>query len=459
MIRMIREVGSLLLLIAFCFGSCPVYADQARLLIIGIDAIPYEVARKLTDPSLGEEAILGRLKGPAAVVSSFPSTSHLAWTGLLHPFDVPKAEGYEARYFDSNTRKAKGGLGLGSLSTPWKEFFDWRIQGLPQKALAYGLPRRYGLVELERGLKAFVRSEEPVFAFYIVSTDALGHADGPDALGEFLKDIDEALTELKQDYDIPFHTVLISDHGMTGDAPLRNIWPLVRKQLRQHGFNISKRLSREQDAVIIVYGLVSSFVVYTNADREAQAASIIASVEGVDLCAIRVADGVRVISSRGDALIAKKRANGDLLWSYQTLSGDPLGYAPMVTSLQQRTDGSDAWFTDDLWFEASKHSKYPDALYRLAQSFELVQSPSSVACSVSEGYMFGSRKAQIMALPAIGKLHWTHGALHDSASLGFLMSDLPQWQPPDVVRFDQALIPFARIGQRMRLQASSGLAR
>lgn len=455
-----QEICRLLLLAAFWFGSCAVYADQTRLLIIGIDAIPYDVARELTDPGLGEEAILKHFKGPTAVVSSFPSTSHLAWTGLLHPFEVPKADGYEARHFDSNTQMVKGGLGLGSLSTPWKEFFDWRLRGLPRKALAYGFPRRYGLVELKRGLTAFIQSEEPVFAFYIVSTDALGHADGPDALGEFLKDVHRALTELKQDYpDSPFHTILISDHGMAGGVPLKNIWPLVRKQLRHHSFHISKRLSGEQDVAIIVYGLVSSFVVYTNAGKEVQAASIIASVEGVDLCAVRVTDGVRVISSRGDALIASKRANGDLLWSYQTLTGDPLGYAPMVTLLQQRTDGSDIWFSDDLWFEANKHSKYPDALYRLTQSFELVQSPGSVACSVSEGYMFGSRKAQIMALPAIGKLRWTHGALRGSASLGFMMSDLPQWQPPDVVRFDQALIPFARIAREIGLQVSSRLAR
>ncbi|MDH3692241.1 MAG: hypothetical protein OEU36_22635 [Gammaproteobacteria bacterium] len=435
----------LLLMLPLLVVSVAVSAAQPRVLIIAIDAIPYGVAKQVTDPNLGEAAIFKGFKGPAAVISSFPSTSHLAWTGILQPFDIPKAKGYEARYFNTHTHKVQGGLGLGSISAPWKEFFDWRVKGLIRKTWAYGRPRSYGPVELRRGLKAFSRSEDPVFAFYIVSTDALGHTAGPEALGEFLKKLDHSLTVFKQDHpSMPFYTVLISDHGMSGGEPLKNSWPAVQKRLRQEGFRTSRRLSNENSIVIIAYGLVSSFVAYTNQGKELLAASAISSVPGVDMCAIQMEHGYRVVSARGDAFIEQIETDGQMFWSYETLTGDPLGYAGVIDSMHNQSGKKqNRWFPDDWWFESTKHSKYPDALYRIAQSFELVQSPSSVSCSVSEGYMFGARKTEIAALPTVGKLRWTHGALHASASLGFLMSDLPQWQAPDVVRFDEALAPFA----------------
>ena len=40
---------------------------DVRTLLIGIDAIPYEVVRKLTDPTLGEQAVFKDLQGPVAV--------------------------------------------------------------------------------------------------------------------------------------------------------------------------------------------------------------------------------------------------------------------------------------------------------------------------------------------------------------------------------------------------------
>ena len=42
-----------------------------------------------------------------------------------------------------------------------------------------------------------------------------------------------------------------------------------------------------------------------------------------------------------------------------------------------------------------------------------------------------------------GRLKWTHGAMGSEASLGFVMSDVPGWQAPEVVRFDEALRSWA----------------
>jgi hypothetical protein len=56
--------------------------------------------------------------------------------------------------------------------------------------------------------------------------------------------------------------------------------------------------------------------------------------------------------------------------------------------------------------------------------------------------MYGPWRTDLGSKIADGPLHWTHGALHREATLGFLMSDRPDWNPPDVARFNTALLPF-----------------
>ena len=94
--------------------------------------------------------------------------------------------------------------------------------------------------------------------------------------------------------------------------------------------------------------------------------------------------------------------------------------------------------------------RYPDALHRLAASFELVNNPASVTCSVAPGSLYGARRTALAARLSIGHLRRTHGALDRTATLGFLMSDLPGWKAPKAVPFDAALAPFAHAGRRSR---------
>ena len=56
--------------------------------------------------------------------------------------------------------------------------------------------------------------------------------------------------------------------------------------------------------------------------------------------------------------------------------------------------------------------------------------------------MYGAGSTAALATLGKGKLRWTHGALNSAATMGFLMSDAADWQPPDVVRYDEALLPF-----------------
>jgi hypothetical protein len=445
---------SLILLTSLLFADNA--GAAARTLLIGVDAIPYDLVVKLTDPALGEKALFKGMRGPMAVINTFPSDSYVAWTGLLQPLGSAPALGYEACYFKRVDLQLRGCFSLVKVPAPWRDVFDWSLQGLVRKGLAYGWPKSYSVHEVEQGLAAFMESDKQVFKMYVVSTDALGHIFGPDAQGEFLRALDRALQALREKYpQRPFHVVLISDHGMAGGKALKNTWLQIATTLAKAGFRVGNSIERNSDVTVVKFGLVSGFVTYTSSGAESEVASLLTSVPGVDLCATKDQSGWRVFSARGNALIARKAGRSEPLWSYRTLTGDPLGYEPLVVALRSQSGTPrQQWFADSLWFEASKNHFYPDALYRIAEAFKLVENPASIVCSNSPGYMFGSLFTEYVSLPTIGPLRWTHGALYRDASLGFLMTDVPQWPISDLVRFDRALAPLAQL-TRTRTFAST----
>lgn len=445
-----------LLVFACMFGPAPASTpehagDMPRLLVIAIDGIPYDLIEGLTGGADSGEPLFPGLAGPAALVNAFPSNSYTTWSGLLRPFEVDLPLGYEARYFNRNTSRLDGGLTPIPVPAPWREFFDWYLKGVSRKAIAYGWPKRWSLRELRQGLEAFRNSDQRAFAMYVVSTDGLGHVYGPEGLAEFLRSMDRILEEFRRDYpDEEFYSFLFSDHGMAGGDPLDNIWPDVRAKIKQTGYRTSRRLKRARDATVVSYGLLSSFVVYTDTTAADALAQAIASVEGVDLCVTRRAGEWMIHGGNGSARIERAAGYGQVLWRYEMINGDPLGYAPVVEQLRRHSGiGQGVWFPDHWWFEATSGQFYPDALYRLTEAFRLSANPASIICSVAPGFMFGARRTDWVARPTIGRLRWTHGALHRDASTGFVMTDLPEWNPPDAVRFDEALeilVPYFKEG-------------
>jgi hypothetical protein len=276
--------ATILALLATSVGAAP--ASAPRILVLGIDAIPYSVAAAVTDPALGTHALFRGMKGPTAVVSSFPSTSYPAWSRLLAPFGVESSPGYIGKYYMEEEHRVLGVASSEHEEAPWLDFFDWHLEGLVSKAVAYGSSRRSGTSELEKGLQAFMASDKPVFWLYILSTDAMGHEYGPTVLAEFLSDVDGALADLRASApDRPFYTVLVSDHGMAGGSELVNAWPAVRDAMLKAGFHDARKLSQAGDAIFVPLGILTFFFVHTWPGDEAHAAQVLTEAPGVDLCA------------------------------------------------------------------------------------------------------------------------------------------------------------------------------
>ncbi len=403
-------------------------------LVIAFDCLPYETAARLADPERGDRRVLAGLRGPVPLISSFPSTTSIAFGGILGPLGLGKAPGYEARFFDWRRRQVVGGMLFSYFRIPfeWRDFFDWNRKSPARRMLAALRPARTTRRWFERAIAEFQRSDQPIFLVYNGATDALAHLEGPQAFETSLLELEQMLSEARRQR--PFRVVLLSDHGLAGGEPLGNVFKAVKLALRDAGLRYRRRLRDPRDVALTPFGLVSSFEVYTPLGEEEVVARAVATAAGVDLCVRRHEDGWVVVDRDGEAGFHRRAVAAGTEWAYQAGDGDPLGYGEL-------TGG--AWRGDRWWLEATASHRYPDALHRLARSFELVENPASVLCSTSPGWMFGARKTERAARLRGGRLRWTHGALERDASLGFLMSDDPRLPLDGPVRFDEALAPLA----------------
>jgi hypothetical protein len=431
-------------------GGSALRGAEPRLLVLVLDAVPHDLVSRLVHRE--QDPIFQDLAGPTAVVSTFPSTTTLAITGILAPLGLGRSPGYEARFFDRRRGVVRGAgpVSYSKIIFPWRESFDWKIDNPARKAIGYLRPQEFVLHELRTGLQAFADSDDPVFYLYVDASDVALHLEGPDRLGETLVEIDRILRDFRQRYPYPFHLVMMSDHGIAGGDALVNVMNEVEDRLKDAGFRVADDLSGPHNVVFVPFGLLSSFVVHTRYGEEARVGHLITSLSGVDLCATAEEPGRwRVFSESGEATFARRTGETGTSWRYDALTADPLRYLPVVEHLQSRAGASDRrWFPDSWWFQATTESRYPDGLFRLAQSFELVENPASLTCSVAPGHMFGADITEFGAV--IGgrhRLRWTHGGLHRQETLGFLMSDVPGWEAPAYVRFDQALVGLVPVAQ------------
>ena len=384
-----------------------------RTLVLVLDAVPYTAVEG--------QGLFADIGTPVPVVGTFPSTTTPAFSAMLAPLGVPAPPGYERRFFDRTKDEVRLQRPVSEGEDPfrWNGFFDWMERGLPRKTMHYARSRASARNEMRDALAAFEASEAPVFTAYLHSTDGLGHLHGPQETHAFLQDLEVALRELRT--RLPFHTVLLSDHGMAGSGlePLLNVRQDVARALEERGFRLRDTLERPKDAILVSFGIVTFFALYGALEEEDALLTTAAATPGVELCARRDGDGWVVLGRGGRARIAKDGTR----WSYLALSGDPLGYLPVVERL--KNDGDGPWFEDRAWFTATLEQDFPDALHRIAGGFALVTNPASVLCSTAPGHVFGAAAASAGARLGRGPIRWSHGALRRDDTLGFLVTDVP----------------------------------
>ncbi len=434
------RAAALCLLAATLPRAAPAKEEERALLVVAFDAVPYEAAAAAIQATPGgEPALLPGFHPPVPLVSAFPSTTSVAVAEILSTHGLERSPGYEARFFDWERRRRVGGgpVAYRRMPFPWRDFFDWTRKGPLESALQALRPVAASVREVEQAFDGFVDSPAPAYLVYIAPTDTAMHLCGPsrECLRPIFAALDRELAELRARRAArPFDTVIFSDHGIAGGAPLVNVRRRVVRALRSEGLTVGKRLRRPGEAVLTPFGLVSSFEVYLFEEDEGRVAAALAAVPGVDLCARATQDGWEVHGGAGGAAFLPLERQGKRWWSYAAEGEDPLGLVPR---------GESALFPDGGFPVADSRPRYPDALHRIARAFELVDNPASVLCSVAPGHMYGSRRTAALARIGKGRLRWTHGALDWEATAGFVMSDAADWHPAGLLRASEALAPFA----------------
>lgn len=447
--------GVLVALVGLSRLASPAWGSEPapRTLLISLDAIPFWVLAELTDPALGQEALFQGFKGPVPVISAFPSSTSVAMVGLLGPLGLGKSPGYEAKFFDWQRLRTRGGgpISYHKISFPWREFFDWSRRGPIGSAIEAIRPVKSGIKRLRNAIDEFATSEMDVSLIYIAATDTAVHVVGPESMQVLFAELDAMLREAREkNPDRPFETIIFSDHGVDGGDPLENVTPAVKRALKKADFRLKKRLKDARDVVLTPFGLVSNFEAYTHDANKTEVAAIIVSVEGVELCAYRQPEGWQVVGPQGSARVEQRVSGDGIRWRYEVGGTDPLAYAAVMEELPTRPAELAGWVKDEELFAATREAHFPDALYRIAGAFELVSNPASVVCSLGGEYMYGSRQTDLLAKLGKGRLRWTHGSLSRAATLGFLISDAEVWNPPVACRYDTCLVPFQEILSRHR---------
>ncbi|TNF70858.1 MAG: hypothetical protein EP299_13190 [Acidobacteria bacterium] len=451
----IGAVLAVLLLTGVAATSVSAEAPEAkdlkpRKLIIALDAVPFWVVEDVMDPDLGEEALFKDFKGPVPMVSTFPSSTSVALVGMLGPFGLGLSPGYEARFYDWQMGKVRGGgvVSYRRIEFPWREYFDWGRKGPIGSAIEGTRPIKYSIKRLRRAIQDFATNNRETFFIYIAPTDTAAHTKGPEALKKVLVALDQMLTELEESQKRPIEVVIFSDHGLAGDEPLINVWKGLKKAIKEAGFKLrTKRLKGPKDVVMVPFGLVSSAEAYVMEENKGEIAEVLASAPGVDVCVYSSDAGWLVESKRGRAAFRAEETSSGRVWFYDSINGDPFDYLPLIEKYRAQAGSEPTGMRDQAWFQASWDATYPDAFYRLTRAFELVENPASILCSVEPGYMYGSRKTERLAMLGGGRLRWTHGALFREATWGFLTSNVTSWEPPAAVRFDESLLPFLEVGR------------
>ena len=447
------RMGLGILLFTLRVAAATAEEPAPRTLLIALDAVPFWVVDEVTDPQLGLQAAFQGFQGPVQLVSTFPSSTSVAMVGILHPLGLEKSPGYEARFFDWQRLKTRGGgmISYSKIEFPWRDFFDWNRRDPVGSAVEAVRPVKSGTKRLRKAIDAFVASEADVTLIYIAATDIAVHVVGPDSVKQLLVDLDKMLQDARAKRpERPFETVIFSDHGVAGGEPLINVSKATKKALKAAGYQTRKKLAKPGTVVMTPFGLVSNFEAYTYPELKLDVAAVLAGVAGVDLCVVATGESSwQVLAANGSATFALDTSGAQPRWHYASEGEDPLGYGALIARLGPTAVDPDGWVEDGDLFESTWDQPFPDALHRMADAFELVTNPASVVCSTGSGYMYGAPSTSALArVGGKGKLRWTHGALSRAAATGFLLSDVAGWQPPEALRYDRALLPFAQLLSR-----------
>jgi len=375
--------------------------------VLMIDSMPYRMVAKRY--AAGE---WGWFYPPQKVIPPFPSMSIVIFNEIIHG---PPLKAAIERYYDPGMKAVNNqvfALAFGR-QFPWQYRLDFEEDKYWKTGLTYLNPRPWYQYELAAAKSAADKSLNSVVLTYLVTGSGMASKYGENGINEALDQIEQFCMQLIYERHGAIKISILSDHGHNLSLS-KNITPDICDTLRKAGFNPTTRIKNpRQDVFVEVDGLATYFGVRTT--QPSKVADTLLARPEVQLALYQ--EGERVII-RDARAIAAITCHGTLL-KYAPITGDVLGYQPLLQRLAAEGKVDAAGFVEDqVWLEETRDLEWPDVPRRAWDAFHrLVVNPASVMFTVQDGFCAGYGN-----LDKWIRMESTHGGLNQINSDAVLMT-------------------------------------
>jgi hypothetical protein len=427
-----NRVTIFLLLIFQALASTGLALPQR--LVIAIDGIAYRDMKALQE-GVNRTNIWGsvsHLQGftsdegyfpVSRMVSTFPSTSDVAWTDIFGNRPLP---GYQRTYFSvaANSEIFINGL---TSTVEHEHQMDWQAQNNFARSMGYVYSVHtfeYELLELN---KNFFKPDNTNANYYIYirSSDDAQHMDRDIIL--LLSMLDKTLQDMRARYKAveghDLQIVILSDHGHNHAGRGERIQ--VRPFLEKAGYRVTESIDGPKDVVLPTAGIEDWIEIHNAPSETEKLAETLTHLKGADVVVARLPNPPHcflVLNSKGERAIIKWNPAKNA-FQYTTEEGDPLNYLPVIEALaQKKLLDTDGFATADDWMNETMTNYYPLALQRIVRGLtDVTLNPATILVSLDNHYVHaGWLVNEGSMLVSCGS---THGALDEINSIGIVLSN------------------------------------
>ena len=423
-------VFTLFLLLVFPFAGLAL----PKRLILGLDGIAYRDLKALQEgvtstnfwgKSYRRQAFTAA-EGyfpVSRMVSTFPSTSDVAWTDIFGDRPLP---GYQRTYFSvaANSQIIVNGI---TSTMEHESQMSWEIENNMLRTMGYMYPVHTYALEIHETIQSFWddTSNNGNFYVYIRATDDAQHLDRNifDMLCSLDKQLQEMRARYKKQEGRDLEILIISDHGHNHADTFKRVQ--VRPFLEKAGYRITESIQHTNDVVLPTTGIEDWVEIHNAPDATTTLVPLLTGLEGVDLVTGRDPNysyRFLVMNYLGErAEIDWNPTNNT--YRYSLVKGDPLNYRPVVESLaQKKLLDADGFAASDAWMAATLTNHYPLAPERIAHGLtQVTLNPATILISLKNDYVHANWL--ILRGADLSTFSSTHGALDHLNSDGALLTN------------------------------------
>ncbi|MGA3283846.1 MAG: hypothetical protein ABSD57_05235 [Verrucomicrobiota bacterium] len=362
------------------------------------------------------------------LVSTFPSTSDVAWTDIFGDRPLP---GYQRTYFSA---AANSPIAINGITTTMEHEaqMNWELGNNLLRTMGYVYPVHTFEYEMHEMIKGFwsATDNDGSYYVYIRSTDDAQHLDRD--IFAVLCMLDKQIQELRARYKAwegrDLQILILSDHGHNHAGSVKRVQ--VGAFLKKAGYQITESIENPKDVVLPTTG-IESWVEIHNASAETETlVQLLTHLKGADIVTgldPNQPNRFMVMNSKGErAFIDWNPAK--TAYRYSTRKGDPLDYRPVVEALAGKNLlDADGFATADAWMAATLTNRYPLALERIVRGLTRVTlNPATILISLDNHYVHaGWLIKKGSDLSTFGS---THGGLDNLNSDGIVLSNFAPTQ-------------------------------